>query len=167
MVAVVWFQARPRSVQLFAASERVFGQLPEKKIDVRELFLLFCFFLFFILTEMLPTFVPFLATAYRIETFIWPCIFFHMLILDSRSTRRGLSVIICLSFIIFLPFLLSWWLCVVCLNRRILAESRGTTGRLPIWLINQSINPLVFLFFFFFPAMIYHANIFRISITSI
>lgn len=61
-----------------------------------------------------------------------------MLILD-RPDQSGLPVIICLSFIIFclFAFLL---VCVVCLNRRIPAGSRGTIERLPIWLINQPLD---------------------------
>lgn len=103
-------------------------------------FLLF----FFILTEMLPTSAPFLATAYRIETFIWPCNFFHMLILDRPVGTVSNHLFVLSSFSCLFCFF--WLLCVVCLNRRIPAGSRGTTGRLPIWLINQSINPLMCFF---------------------
>ena len=157
MVAVVWFHARPRSVQLFAASERVFGQLPEKKIDVRELFLLFAFFYFILIIfycldsgrRCFPLPRPFLvlATAYRIETFIWPCNFSRSLILDRPVGTVSANHLFVLYH--FLPSLL-FGLCVCGMSQpshtcRIPANDREASD-----LVDQSINQPLGVFFFFF-----------------
>ena len=153
MVAVVWFHARPRSVQLFAASERVFGQLPEKKIDVRELFLLFAFFYFILIIfycldsgrRCFPLPRPFLvlATAYRIETFIWPCNFSRSLILDRPVGTVSANHLFVLYH--FLPSLL-FGLCVCGMSQpshtcRIPGNDREASD-----LVDQSINPLMCFF---------------------
>lgn len=157
---------------LFAASERVFGQLPWKKDDVRELFLLFAFFILIFILFFVFSIVWILAgdaSHFRpLSSNSLPNRGIHMTLqffpyANSGSTRpvgTASNLFFFLSFYHLLPFFAFLLVCGMSQPShtcRIPGNDREASD-----LVDQSTPWCVF-----FPAMIYHANIFRIREASI